>query len=402
MTYGDGYLSALIDADVIAAMDRRVIPGDTLRKSAPQRFELGGFTISIDRNTRDADDVRRITIRRDDGTSLDLLPSKGLSVGRWTHAAGDVFWRIPVRGLISPDLFDPLGAMLVNGERVESLRWIENFAGAVELLGLSNWGMPTPDKNGVVLPLHGEASQIPVDECTILADSRCFAAVGSYDVPDGWWRAEDSAVDDPSLPWYRRGRPGWRVTRSLVLDPFAATLRIVDAIGNVGHTAARPDWGYHVQLKPEPGARFIVPSADVTSRFGGEVATDHATWHAADDPTIRTERGYIHTGVETSRDPLGGQVVETRAEYPDGRRVAVTMPAAPYMLSWFSCGGTGGREFDRPERPDGSYMEIGWDGFGPEFGASALDHDGAGDPSIVEPKIDPGDTRTLYLAIDAS
>lgn len=393
---GTSLLHTLLPSARLAAMERHEFSAAALRTGAENELSLGNFTAQIGRNDSDAPDVRRIIVSTRSGYVLDLLPSKGLSVGRFKTPKGDVFWNIPVRGLVSPESFDPLAPMLVNGQVVKSLRWIENFAGAIELLGLSNWGMPVKDPDSdTILPLHGEASQIPVQTCEILADDRFFGAVASYEVRDRWWTDPEYA----DRPWYRRGNPLWTITRHVVLDTDKRQLQVLDAIRNDGSRRRRPDWGYHVQLRPEAGGKYVIPSRKTVGRFGGAVPEDFQVWRPAPDPTIRTERGYIHSGVEAVSDPVGGKAVQTWAEYPTLPTVRVTMPLAPYMLSWFSCGGTGGKEFDRPENPDGRYMAVGWDGFGPEFGASPLDHDGAGDPTVAEPELEPGETRLLHIAV---
>lgn len=372
------------------------IHASELRTGVETALRLGRFDVRLVRRDADASDVRRIHIETGDGYFLELLPSKGLSVGRFATPSGDLFWKIPVEGLISPEKLDLLAPMLVEGESVEALRWIENFAGAIELLGLSNWGMPyRPVGSTSPLPLHGEASQIPVDYCELHGGEQTLTARSSFDVYDRWWEA---TKDDPR-PWYLRGVRQWRVVRQVTLDTEGRRLQVVDTITNEGDEPRRPDWGYHVQLRPEDGARFIVPCDSVVSRTGQEVPDDFQVWKAARDERVREERGYIHTGCTTKADTHGRRSVECTAKYPTAPDVTVTIPYAPYIQSWFSCGGKGGRSFDLPERPDGTFMKVGWDGFGPEFGASPLDHDGACNPEVVEPVLAPGQARQLVVEL---
>lgn len=142
-------------------------PEQELRTGPPREESLGSATVKLYQKPQDAKDVRRVMMAWPKGF-VDLQPTKGLTVGAYEHRGWKPFWE-PVRlGIISPEEDDILGDVLIHGERTHSLRWIENFAGCIELLGLSNWGMPYDDPGeGVVLPLHGEASHIPLSVLTV-------------------------------------------------------------------------------------------------------------------------------------------------------------------------------------------------------------------------------------------
>ncbi|MFW5975981.1 MAG: DUF4432 family protein [Alkalispirochaetaceae bacterium] len=365
-----------------------------LRTGTVRKESLGPITVELYRKKEDAADVRRVAVAWPGG-SIDLLPTKGLTVGSYEHNGWKPFWE-PVRpGIVSPERDDLLGDVLVHGERTKSLRWLENFAGCIELLGLTNWGMPYHDPSqDVVLPLHGEASHIPAAGLTILLREPFVAVSGSFAVNNGWWRELDR-----SKPWYQRGEKAWKVTRNILIDTQSGELQGIDEIENVGEEAMVPDWGYHFQFRAAPGAELRIPSRSVESRFSDSVEEDFRVWRPAEDPKERVERGYIHKGLVLEPGPLGGDVVRGEAVYPDGEKTLFTIPAAAYTLSWFSAGGKGSLEFALPESPEESLIPVPWDGMGPEIGVSALDHDGNVDPTVPHPPLAPGERVTLYFSI---
>ena len=391
------WLSALSGPNALENPDTTRFSGTELRTGDPARRKLGGIVAETYRGAGDAADVRRLRISWEEG-ELELLPTKGLTVGELRHGEWVPFWKPVVSGIISPDEEDLLGAMLINGERVASMRWLENFAGCIELLGLCNWGMAhRPPDSDATLPLHGEASHVPVEEVAIAADERYAVVEAPFEVRHAWWNDPDR-----SRPWYRRGVRRWRVVRTIIIDTNGGIMHLVDEITNVGSEPAVPDWGYHYQFRAADGARLLIPGERVEGRFGGKVPEHFEAWQPSPDPGVRYERGYIHKGVPIESSLLGTEAVRGAAIYPDGPATLFTMPASAYTLSWFSCGGQGSLEFAFPERPEESAIPVPWDGMGPEIGASALDHDGNVDPHITHRPIGPGETETLYSSLRAA
>lgn len=382
--------------DCAAAMEARwtVLSGETFRDAPETTVPLGPVQASTVRGDQDDADVRRLILRWAGG-SLELQPTKGLTIGPCTQGGWKPFWEPVVPGIISPDREDLLGELLVEGSPVAGMRWIENFSGCVEMLGLSNWGMPRVDeRTGVTLPLHGEAARVPVDYVAIgLIGSVCVVAA-EYVFNSRWWN-----VQDTSRPWYRRGCPDWRIVRTVAVDTMRPELQFVDSITNCTEHPVQPQWGYHVQLRAETGARLEIPAAEISVR-GNRAASpgDYYTWRAAADPARREERGYILRGIPAVPGPFDTEVVHCGATYPDGESTEFTMPAAACTLSWFSCGGSGSLEFALPESPERSLLPVGWDGMGPEIGTAALDHDDNFDPAVVHRELDPGETTRLYFS----
>jgi hypothetical protein len=189
------------------------------------------------------------------------------------------------------------------------------------------------------------------------------------------------------------------VVKRIELPADRDSLLLTDTVENVSDRTLFPDWGYHVQLRPRPGSRFIIPSESAAPRGGGELPDDFQVWHAAPNPPHRQERGFVHKGVDCSHAfPDGTPAFEARLNHPDGSGVRCLLPPSPYVMSWFSCGGAGDDEF---LWPDGSqWLHRNWDGVGPEIGASALDHDGDVDPEVSVPMLAPGETTILHMVIE--
>jgi hypothetical protein len=374
------------------------LSGDILRTGELQSIRLENVDVTTACGPDDDPDVRRLNIVWQDG-HIELLPTKGLSIGRYNHGNWHPFWEPVVPGILSPERENLLGEVLVHGQPVQGLRWIENFSGCIELLGLSNWGMPRLDPpSGRVVPLHGEAARIPVEGVTVTAGGRFTVVAASFNVNSQWWRE----VDD-GRPWYQRGRPDWRITRTVVVDCLQPRLQFVDTLTNISEHKQVPEWGYHVQLRAAPGARLHIPSKRVAVRGSTETPPpDYQTWHPAVDPGQRVERGYVHKGLYGEPGPFDTPVITGRAIYRDGPDTLFTLPIAAYTLSWFSCGGRGSLEFAFPETPGTSRLPTGWDGMGPEFGTSALDHDGDTDPGITHKHIEPGEATRLYFFLERS
>ncbi len=325
---------------------------------------------------------------------VELLPTKGLSVGQFRVRGRQVFWDPPFDRIVNPDELDLSGLMLINGEEMPGFRWVENFTGGVELLGLQNWGMPAVNsETGELLPIHGTASNVPVDsvECSIAGSAVIFRSV--FMVRDG---APSNARD--SRPWYEWGTPLWEVTRTVKVsrDP-EVSMTILDAITNRSEMPGTPDWGYHIQFRAEDGARMVIPHGAASVRGGGDLPRDFEVWRSGEPTAERQERGYILKGCPAHHHPDLGRLIHGEVRYREGARVEFSVPAAPYVQSWFSSGGSGCGEFALPEDPGRNFMQKPWDGLGPEIGASALDHDGDVDPLVRIPTLRPGETLRLGM-----
>ncbi len=361
----------------------RTIPVHGANLKENWKTEFSGFAVGVVKKAGDGASVRRLSIESD-GARLVLLPSKGLSPLSCSFGGEELFWEPPLENIPDPEEIDLSGTLLINGKPEAGARWIATFLGGVELMGLDNWGLFGRGEKGELLSLHGNASSIPVHHVeTGRNTDGDIVCEGGFLIHDSY-RAVRPDMETPAR---------WKVERRITLSPARRSLAIRDTITNLADAPLFPDWGYHIQLRPEPGCRLLIPSAGVKPRFGGSPEAGFEEWQPAADESVREERGYIHRRL-LSR---GGRV-KSLLRYSDGRGLGVSVPHSPYTLAWNSCGGAMSREFLLPERPQEPFITGSWNGVGPEVGASALDHDGDTDPEVREKVLGPGASRSLDLS----
>lgn len=325
----------------------------TVASASEYQGKLGEFSIVKYRRDGDGHGVSRVRVERN-GFVVELLPSKGLSIGEAWHDGSPLFWSPPRRELPSPSNVDPDGPVRMNGEKIDGIRWVDYFTGGVEMLGLRNWGMPKANEAGDLLPLHGEASLTPVGSLIFVLTPEGLTVKGEMRLP---------------------GEFG--VSKTIKIHSQRPALTVEDTITNLAKYDQSPDWGYHVQLRPEEGAVYYVPADTVIARGGGPLEEEYFRWREAHGKK-REERGYIHTGCRyrnQSRVPS----LPTLLRYSSGSGISVCLPRVPYFQSWFCAGGAGSDEFMVPaaDSDKGDYVPVlqrDWNGVGPEFGSSSLDH----------------------------
>ena len=360
-----------------------------LTLNATNQLELNGFKLRIFHHEGDPPSANRIQLSSMD-VKVEFYPSKGLSIAQAWMSGQAIFWEAPI------DLVDTEGLDLwsdeihINGLPSPGFTFLKTLIGGLEFYGLKNWGMPV-SINGKTELLHGETSNIPVDEILFGADKeeKCWIQASfMYRTFEG----------DHQLPWYERGAPIFKVTRTYTIPANSLEIFVEDTIENVSAAMQHPEWGYHITLRPEEGARLLVPSKLVQERGGNALPDDIETWHQAEDPSVRTETGIIHQDLLAVPSESGPLQVSSLLEYPDGNGLAVSVPPSPYFQTWFCNGGKGSKEFTN--REGASILLKNWDGMGLEIGSSALDHDGNVDKTVAyEPDLKPGASLTIALRI---
>jgi len=204
-------------------------------------------------------------------------------------------------------------------------------------------------------------------------------------------------LGDADAVWYKRGNRLYRVTKRVAVEKKRSIVSVTDTISNVSGRTLEPDWGYSIKFHAEEGTEYLVPGTSVSLRSGGTPGQAHEMWRAAEVESVREERGFIHKGLRVKENLLNGKGVETLIRHKNGEGVRVVVPRAPYFLSWFSSGGRGSREFMLPgdtEKRPMKVFEKNWNGVGPEFGISALDHDGNVDTGVERTVLEPGNSFT--------
>ena len=336
------------------------------------KFKVGDFTIQIIHRENEPGNTPRIQVEREN-LKVELLPSKGLSIGEVFINNFPIFWEPPTE-LIDPDKLDLISReILVNHREIDGFTFLKTFVGGIEFYGMKNWGMPRIDQStGELYLLHGETSNIPVEEVIgVLYDDRLELSgrfiCRDFDFISG-------------KPWYNSGKPLYEITNIVVIPKDGTSIKAIAKVRNITNKVLQPDWGYHITFRPEGGSRLIVPSLSVEERAGGNVPDDIETWHPAENPQVRTETGIIHKGLKLY--PNGNKNVnKCLMLYPSGRGISVSFPPSPYFQTWFCNGGANSKEFSYAETGEPVFKKN-WDAQGIEPGSSALDHNGKIDSNV--------------------
>ncbi|MBN2764018.1 MAG: DUF4432 family protein [Bacteroidales bacterium] len=346
------------------------------------KFKAGDFSIEVIHRENEPANALRIKVERGN-LRVELLPSKGLSVGEAFINGYPVFWEPPT-DLIDPDMLDlDSREILVNGKETDGFTFLKTFMGGIEFYGMKNWGMPRVDeKTGELFLLHGETSNIPVEEISVTLYGDRLELAGKF-----IYRNFDFT---PGKTWYLSGEPLYEITNTVVLSGKEPAIRYITHARNISGQKLEPDWGYHVTPRPEDGSRLIIPSKSVEDRNGALVPGDYEIWHPAKNPGIRTETGIIHKGLKLYREN-NKTFSKCLVVYPSGRGISVSFPPSPYFQTWFCNGGANSKEFSYAASGEPVFRKN-WDAQGIEPGSSALDHNGKIDRNVEYKKfLAPGE-----------
>lgn len=355
------------------------------------RKKLGGYYLSCSHVKGDPEKVFRIYIESPCGLNLEITPSKGMSLRDCSYQNRQMFWEAPMENLPDPEQVDIMSTVICDGTPVPRLGWIRYFASHVEMMGLYNWGMDRKLKDGTFYPLHGNISNIPVEKITVETLDDRIRLTGSYKV-------YGSNSISPVLGNF----PDFEIKKQIDIFSDKPVIFQKDTIINLTNKTVTPDWGYHVQLRPEPGCHYLIPAKSVEERFGESIPDNYNEWNSAAVESVREERGYIYKGlfVESAfSDKTDG--VRTLLKYKKSPGIEVILPPSPYTLGWYSCGGGMGDNFtipaNNPKEKPAKLLTKNWDGIGPEIGASDLDHNGNTDPDITIEPLKPGEEMSIKL-----
>ncbi len=375
---------------MIQTSDKQTFNAKYLSLNSNNEIEQNGFNFRIFHNENDPDTANRIKVSSQ-LVEVEILPSKGFSLGQAWVEGKPLFWEAPI-GLPDTETIDLWSdEVCINGKPAPGFTFLKTLVAGIELYGLKNWGMPVTS-NGLLHPLHGETSNIPVGEVQFEVEygNKCVVEASFL------YRSFEG---DLHLPWYERGAALFKVTRKVVLFKGSKEILIADTIENISNQVLAPDWGYHVTFRPEEGAKYLVPSKFVQQRNGNPVSCGFETWHQAEHQNIRTETGIIHKELLTSKSDDGSNIVTSLLVYPNNTGIAVSVPSVPYFQTWFCHGGKNSKEFTFQNNE--SLLKKNWDGMGIEFGSSPLDHNGNLDATVMyEPSIKPGEIKSITIKIE--
>lgn len=352
-------------------------------------FSFNGISVRLYHKTGEPHTANRLEIKTSNLTA-ELLPSKGLSLGQVSYNEKKIFWEAPFY-LPNPDMLDLWSdEVQINNQPMAGFTYLKTFTAGIELYGLKNWGMPRKnDQTGELLPLHGETSNIPVDEINILIDEpfvQVEATFVYHDMNSGGY-----------LSWYTSGSPMYKINRLYKFHVNNPQVTLSDTIENISGENLTPDWGYRVTFYPQPGSKILVPSGSVEERNGEKIPNDIETWNMAGSDEPRQETGIIHKRLNTIREE-GKERCRVLLQHPNGDGILFKFPPSPYFQTWSCKGGAGSDEFKL--RSGKSLLENNWDGLGIEIGSSALDHDNNIDQSVkYQAILPPGSKKSLDMEL---
>lgn len=264
---------------------------------------------------------------------VEMLPNKGFSVGQAWVNGKPVFWEAPI-GQPDTDVLDLWSdEICINGNPAPGFAFLKTLTGGIELYGLKNWGMPV-EVDGKLHALHGETSNIPVDEVEFSTDGNSCILQTSF--------IYRSFEGNASLPWYKRGEALFRIDRKLTLTQSITEIRLEDSFENLGSIDLVPDWGYHITFRAETGAKYIVSAQHAEYRGGGELPNEYTIWKPSPDPLQRIEHGVIYKGLKSFAPD---HLCLSKLVYPNGAGISVKTSLAPYFQTWMCSGGADSTEF---------------------------------------------------------
>jgi hypothetical protein len=363
-----------------------------LKQNKNNQFDLDGTRVELYHQDKDPDNVNRIIISKEQ-FKVELLPSKGLSIGEAFSKNRPVFWRNP-----SP-LYNPRSLKIysdeicINNEPAPGFIYIKTYTGGIELLGLDNWGMPAKNNNGDLMILHGAASLIPIENVSINDEKDKVIISGKF--------VYRSFPKKPSSnKWYEEGAPLFEVEKIVSFDKNIHKIEIKDIFTNISGKSLTPDWGYHITFYPEKDAEYLVPGKKLMERFDGTIRADYEKWKPSPQDKIRIEEGIIFQDLmkEENNSFVGSECISSILKYKDGSGILCQVPPVPYYQTWFCAGGALTDEFTYK---DGApVLKKNWDGQGIEIGSSALDHNGKTDPTVAKEKeLMPGESKTVQIHV---
>lgn len=362
----------------------------SINMDKPFQFEMNGWTINFSGKEGDQEDVYRLAAVSSNWT-VEIFPSKGLSVGKAYFKNEPLFWNAPT-DLIHPDQFIPCETdIYINGKPAPGFSFLKTFSSGIELYGLLNWGMPKYDHKGRLLTLHGETSNIPVTCGEVEIGNDSLTITGSF-----IYRLFKREINNK---WYNKGTPLFKVIKSVRILNEGKIL-INDTIENIFEKELIPDWGYHITFFATDGAKLLIPSKNVENRGGGILPSDMETWQRTPDEAIRSETGIIHKGLKKYKHSEG-IVNKALVKYPYKNPLIVSFTPSPYTQAWYCTGGANSKEFTH--KNGNPVFQKPWNGLGIELGSSALDHDGNIDEAIFyKRETKPGEKKNIFIEIEVS
>jgi len=251
--------------------------------------------------------------------SVDVLPTRGMSLWRLNCGGARYGWLSPVAGPVHP-AFVPLS-------EPSGLGWLSGFDELVVRCGLESNGAPEHDASGQLLyPLHGHIGNTPADSLAI-----------EYDEASGRVDLVGEVIE--SRMFFKR----FRMRSRIRLHADRQEVELLDDVTNELEHAATMQMLYHVNLGPpvlSPTAKLVTAVEEVCPR-DPHAAEDLDRWKEFDPPTVgyrervyfakplTDESGYGHAMLIHGEGGSAGT-----DESPAAMAVSFKTATLPYLVLW--------------------------------------------------------------------
>jgi len=251
--------------------------------------------------------------------SVDVLPTRGMSLWRVTCGGVRYGWLSPVAGPVHPT-FVPLS-------EPSGLGWLSGFDELAVRCGLESNGAPDHDAAGQLLyPLHGHIGNTPADSLAI-----------EYDEASGRVDLVGEVIE--SRLFFKR----FRMRSRIRLHADRQEVELLDDVTNELEQAGTMQMLYHINLGPpllSPSAKLVTAVEEVCPR-DPHAAADVERWQSFDPPTSGyQERVYFARPCTDESGYAHAMLVNGDGGHPSGDEplaaMAVSFKTAslPYLVLW--------------------------------------------------------------------
>ena len=250
-----------VDSFQLTAKD---LPGAPAGLEISKRTLRGGLSDGVD------------VVRLNNGKlTVDVLPTRGMSLHRAWSGDDVIGWDSPVPGPVHPSLVD-LG-------EPSGLGWLDGFDELMVRCGLESNGAPEFDEQGKLLyTLHGRIGNRPAQRVTVSAD------------PDKQTISVTGEVYETRFHFLKL-----KLVSTLTMKFNENSLQIHDEIHNISASAAESQILYHTNFgQPgllDAGAQLVAPLKTLVPR-NDHAASSIDQWnnYAAAEPGIEEQVYFIH------------------------------------------------------------------------------------------------------------
>ena len=257
-------------------------------------------------------DVEILEFRTGTGFSFNVIPSRGMIIGRAEYRGTPLAW-LSGTGRVAPELSQEGDA-----------GWRRSFwGGLLTTCGLVNVGSPCVD-DGETLGQHGRIANVPAT--SVLSDAR-------------WEGSQLTLSAQGTVREMEPGRHDLALTRTITAKVGENRLYVYDIVENVGYTDAPFMFLYHINVGfpvLDEGAELIVPTRGVTPR-DDVAAAAVADRFRFEQPTAGfQEQVFYHDAIADENRHVWAALINKR--FDDGQGIGIYVryhqSQFPNLVQW--------------------------------------------------------------------